>query len=131
MAKFDYNRPKATANRLIDRFGQVGAIRRTVITHPENNWEEGTETTTYHAITVAILPMDEKRIDGSLILTGDRQALMAMQGLSITPVVGDIVLFNGSFVASVYNGGEAWTIKKLDTLAPAGTVVLFDAVVRR
>jgi hypothetical protein len=124
MAKFDYSRPKATANRLIDRFGQTGAIPRTVITPP------GTETTTYHAATMAVLPIDEKRIDGTLILSGDKQVLIALDGLAIVPVVGDVVMFNGAFSAGVY-AGEAWTIAKLDTLAPAGVTVVYDAVVRR
>lgn len=129
--KFDYLESQQDADELIEEFGQVGAIRRTVIVPPANPWDEAEEVVTDYPVTLAILPMDEKRIDGTLILSGDRQALMSRQGLSITPVVGDIVLFNGSFVASVYTGGEAWTIRKLDALAPAGTVVLFDAVVRR
>lgn len=131
MSKFDYNRPQATANRLIGRYGQTGAIPRTVITPPPNDWTPGTETTTYHAVTLAVLPIDEKRIDGTLILSGDKQVLIALDGLAITPAVGDVVMFNGSFSAGVYTGGEAWTIAKLDTLAPAGVTVLFDAVVRR
>lgn len=118
------------ANRLIGRFGQTGAIPRTVITPPPNSWTPGTETTTYHAVTLAVLPIDEKRIDGTMILTGDKQVLIALDGLAITPAVGDVVMFNGSFSAGVYTG-EAWTIAKLDTLAPAGVTVLFDAVVRR
>lgn len=131
MTGFDYGRPRATAEKLIQRFGQTGAIRRTVITPPENEWEEGTETTTYYAIKVAILPMDERRIDGTMILTGDRQALISPVGLSITPAVGDVLMFGGAFSGDVYSGGEAWTIRKLDTLAPAGVTVMFDAVLRR
>lgn len=131
MARFDYGRPKATANRLIGRFGQTGAIPRTVITPPPNSWTPGTETTTYHAVTLAVLPIDEKRIDGTLILSGDKQVLIALDGLTITPAVGDVVMFNGAFSAGVYTGGEAWTIAKLDTLAPAGVTVMYDAVARR
>lgn len=130
MAKFDYGRPAATANRLIGRFGQIGAIRRTVVTPPANPWEEGTETTVYHAVTLAVLPVDEKRIDGTLILTGDRQVLIALDGLAIVPAVGDVIMFNGAFSAGVY-AGEEWTIQKLDTLAPAGLTVMYDAVARR
>lgn len=131
MTRFDYGKPRATAERLLERFGQIGAIPRTTIIPPENEWEEGEEVTTYYAIKVAILPMDERRIDGTMILTGDRQALISPVGLSITPAVGDILMFGGSFAGAVYSGGEAWTVRKLDTLAPAGVTVLFDAVARR
>lgn len=128
---FDYIESQQDADELIQEFGQTGAIRRTVITPPPNDWTPGEEVTTYHAIKVAILPMDERRIDGTMILTGDRQALISPVGLSITPAVGDILMFGGSFSGAVYSGGEAWSVSKMDTLAPAGVIVLFDAVVRR
>lgn len=128
--KFDYLESQADAAELIEEFGQTGAIRRTVVTPPVNNWEEGVETTTFHPVTVVTLPISEKRIDGTLILSGDKQVLIALDGLTITPAVGDVVMFNGSFSAGVYTG-EAWTIQKLDTLAPAGAVVMYDAVARR
>jgi len=129
--KFDYLESQADAAELIEEFGQTGAIRRTVIVPPANPWEEAEEVITDYPVTLAILPMDERRIDGSLILTGDRQALMSLQGLSITPAVGDVLIFNGAFSGDSYVGGEAWTIRKLDTLAPAGVTVMYDAVVRR
>ncbi|MFC3704480.1 hypothetical protein ACFOOL_06905 [Devosia honganensis] len=126
-----YGEMQGVASELLTEFGQTGAIRRTVIVPPANNWDEAEEVITDYPVTLAILPMDERRIDGTLILSGDRQALMSRQGLSITPVVGDVLIFNGAFSGNSYTGGEAWTIKKLDTLAPAGVTVMFDAVVRR
>ncbi|GEM_PF-442266 len=128
--QFDYVESQEDARELIEEFGQIGAIPRTVVTPPANPWEEGTETTVYHAVTMAVLPMDEKRVDGTLILTGDRQVLIALDGLTIVPAVGDVVMFDGAFSAGVY-AGEEWTIAKLDTLAPAGLTVLHDAVARR
>lgn len=126
-----YAEMQGVASELLTEFGQIGAIPRTVITPPPNSWTPGTETTTYHAATMAVLPIDEKRIDGTLILSGDKQVLIALDGLTITPAVGDVVMFNGALVAGVYTGGEAWTIAKLDTLAPAGVTVMYDAVARR
>lgn len=125
-----YAEMQGVASELLAEFGQVGTIPRTVVAPPANPWEEGTETTVYHAVTLAVLPMDEKRIDGTLILTGDRQLLIALDGLAIVPAVGDVVMCNGEFSAGVYVG-EEWTIKKLDTLAPAGVTVMYDAVARR
>lgn len=126
-----YGEMQGVASELLTEFGQTGAIRRTVIVPPANPWDEAEETITDYPVTLAILPMDERRIDGSMILTGDRQALMSRLGLSITPAVGDVLIFNGAFSGESYVGGEAWTVRKLDALAPAGPVVLFDAVVRR
>jgi hypothetical protein len=125
-----YAEMASVASELLVEFGQIGAIRRTVVMPQPNDWTPGTETTTFHAVTMAVLPIDEKRIDGTLILTGDKQVLIALDGLTITPAVGDVVMFNGSFSAGVYTG-EAWTIQKLDTLAPAGVTVMYDAVARR
>ncbi|WP_052715691.1 hypothetical protein [Devosia chinhatensis] len=127
---FDYEESRQDANELIAEFGQNGAIRRTVVTPPAHPWEEGTETTVYHAVTLVVLPMDEKRIDGTLILTGDRQVLIALNGLPVGPAVGDVIMFNGAFSAGVY-AGEEWTIAKLDMLAPAGIMVMYDVVARR
>lgn len=131
MAGYDYGKPRATASSLLERFGQIGAIPRTVVTPPPNGWTPGTEATTHHAVTVVVLPISEKRINGTVILTGDKQALISTQGLSIVPSVGDVLMFNGSFGEDGKYTGEAWTIAKLDTLAPAGVTVLYDAVVRR
>lgn len=130
MADF-YIEMAGVAAELLTEFGQTGAIRRTVVSPPANPWEEGVEVTTYHRVTLVPLPMDEKRIDGTLILTGDRQVLIAFDGLAVVPAVGDVIMFNGAFSAGVYTGGEEWTIAKLDTLAPAGLTVMYDAVVRR
>ncbi len=127
---FDYIESQADANELIAEFGQTGAIPRTVTTPPPNDWTPGTETTTYHAVTLAVLPIDEKRIDGTLILSGDKQVLISAQGLSIDIVAGDIVMFNGSFSGDVYTG-EEWTIKDPGRLDPAGVTVVYDAVARR
>lgn len=116
--KFDYLESQQDADELIEEFGQTGAIRRTVIVPPANNWEEPVETVTYHAVTVVPLPIAEERIDGTVILRGDKQVLISAEGLGINIVAGDIVMFNGSFTGSTYTG-EAWTIKD-----PAGSIRL-------
>lgn len=127
---FDYIESREDADELITEFGQIGAIQRTAVSPPPNDWEEGTETTTYHRVTLVPLPISEKRIDGTLILSGDKQVLISAQGLSINIVAGDIVMFNGSFSGDVYSG-EEWTIKDPGRLDPSGVTVVYDAVARR
>ena len=129
--KFDYIESQADADELIEEFGQIGAIPRTLMGPPPNEWTPGEETTTYHPIKVAVLPINERDVDGTLIKAGDQQALISPKGLTIEPTTTDIVLINGAFVGAEYQGGEAWIISSLKTLAPAGVTVLYDAVVTR
>ena len=128
--KFDYLESQQDADELIEEFGQVGAIRRTTIER-ENPWDEAEEVITDYPVTLVPLPISEKRIDGSLILAGDKQVLISAEGLSITIVAGDIIMFNGSFVGAEYTGGETWTIKDPGKLDPSGVTVVYDAVARR
>lgn len=129
--KFDYIESEQDADEIIEEFGQVGAIQRTVIKPPPNDWTPGEEVTTYYAIKVVPLPIEEKNIDGTLIKAGDQQALISPKGLTITPEVSDILLINGAFEGGVYTGGQAWMISLLKPLGPAGLVVLYDTVVSR
>lgn len=129
--KFDYLESQQDADELIEEFGQAGAIRRTVIVPPANPWDEAEEVITDYPVTLVPLPISEKRIDGSLILAGDKQVLISAEGLSITIVAGDIIMFNGSFVGAEYTGGETWTIKDPGKLDPSGVTVVYDAVARR
>lgn len=129
--KFDYLESQQDADELIEEFGQVGAIKRTVVTPPPNDWTPGTEVSAYHPIKVAVLPIEEKNVDGTLIMAGDQQALISPLGLTVTPQVGDIILVNGEMDGEEYVGGDTWTVFTMKTLAPAGIVALYDAVVRR
>lgn len=129
--KFDYLETQRDADELIEEFGQVGAIRRTVVTPPPNDWTPGTEVTAYYPIKVAVLPIEEKNVDGTLIMAGDQQALISPLGLTVTPQVGDIILINGEMYGEEYVDGDAWTVSSMKTLAPAAIVALYDAVVRR
>jgi len=129
--KFDYIESQQDGDELIEEFGQIGAIRRTVTIPGENSWDWPTTVDTDYPIKVAVLPIAEKDIDGTLIKSGDQQALISLVGLEITPETTYILLINGAFDDEEYQGGEAWMVSSLKTLAPAGITVLFDAVVSR
>ncbi|WP_323033174.1 hypothetical protein [Paracoccus sp. (in: a-proteobacteria)] len=128
--KFDYLESQADADELIEEFGQVGAIRRATIER-ENPWDEAEETIADYPVTLVPLPIAEERIDGTLILRGDKQVLISAEGLGITIVAGDIVMFNGAFVGAEYVGGETWTIKDPGKFDPSSVTVVYDAVARR
>lgn len=128
--KFDYIESQQDADELIEEFGQVGAIPRTVMGPPPNEWTPGEGTTVYHAIKVAVLPINlqdaGKDIGGTVIKATDVQILGSVSGLLITPTTTDTILVDGAFNGDVYEGGRSLTIIRCNTLAPAGVPVMHD-----
>lgn len=120
MAAFDYAKPLATANRLIARFGQRGAIRRLT---PGNgpSYNPGQPTATNYPADFAIVSFMAKEVDGTRILQSDRKALLSPGSLTITPTTADQIII----------GGVVYSIQNVDVLAPAGTAVLYTIQCRR
>lgn len=76
MAKFDYNKMKATADRLIDRFAQgVTASVIVVTTVPPNSWEDPTVTETRTSIDAVARGVSQQYIDGVTIIATDLQVI--------------------------------------------------------
>lgn len=117
MRKFDYERSQGTTNRLIDKFGQTGAIRRTQTSG--DPWNPGTSDTDYPCTLVA-LDYDQKDVDGTLIKSTDKKVYVATKGLTIQPTTTDKVII----------GGVVSTIVEAKPLNPAGTVVFWELQVR-
>lgn len=113
MAAFDYSRSQATANRLIERFGKTGAIRRETASGDAHN---PTLTTTDYDAIICAPGYNITNRDASLIQAGDRVGLIAMSGLSITPTMADKIVIEGT----------AYSFVDLQPLRPAGTTVLFE-----
>lgn len=130
--KFDYIESQADAEELIAEFGQIGAVVRTTMGEPPNEWTPGAEVTVYHSINVAVLPVElqdaGKDIDGTTIKSSDVQVLASVVGLLITPATTDTLLVDGAFAGDVYEGGRALTVLRCNTLAPAGTPVMHDII---
>lgn len=118
MASFDYTRTRATAERLISRFGQTGALRRTTSsTDPFNP----TQTTTDYTCTCVVLDYSKRDIDGTLIKQTDQMVYLSTSGLTITPETTDRLVV----------GGAVLTVVNVNPLSPAGTVVFYELQVRR
>ncbi|MEN0115433.1 MAG: hypothetical protein AAGD15_01815 [Agrobacterium cavarae] len=92
MANPLYARLQATAERLISKFGQVGAVKRISPPDPVMGGD-GTET----AYAAKLVPMTYKanEIDGTVIQNGDVQLYISSVGLAITPAPGDLADCNG------------------------------------
>jgi hypothetical protein len=118
MTAFDYTRTRATAERLIARFGQTGALRRTVGDADPFN---PVQTTTDYSCTFAVLDYAKKDVDGTLIKQTDQMVYLSTSGLSVTPETTDRLVV----------GGAVLTVVNVKPLSPAGTVVYYELQVRR
>ncbi|MGX9443869.1 hypothetical protein ACWX0K_15005 [Nitrobacteraceae bacterium UC4446_H13] len=128
-ATFDYARTRATAERLIARFGQVGALRRTT---DDGDIFNPTQTTADHACTFAVLDYAKSMVDGTLIKQTDQMVYLSTSGLAITPETTDRLVVGGTWSGSPLKlNGAVMTIVNVKPLSPAGTVVFWELQVRR
>ncbi len=119
MPAFDYDRARATAERMISRFGQAGAIRRAGAPTGDA-WNPTPGTPIDHACNLVVLDYSAREIDGTLIRSTDRKIYVAALGLAIEPTEADRVVIDG----------VALEIVNVMTLAPAGTAVYFELQAR-
>lgn len=118
MTTFNYARTRATAERLIERFGQTGALRRTTSDSDPFN---PAQTTADHVCTFAVLDYAKRDVDGTLIKQTDQMVYLSTSGLAIAPETTDRLVV----------GGTALTIVSVKPLSPAGTVVMWELQVRK
>ncbi|MCW0979408.1 hypothetical protein OK142_01185 [Agrobacterium sp. BT-220-3] len=116
MATFDYAKPRATAERLIARFGTAGAIRRTVQSGPSY---DPVLTDTDYPCTLVTLEIDMSKIDGTLIQKGDRMVYVSTQGLPIEIAESDRIVI----------AGKEHVIKQCRPLSPAGLTVYYELII--
>ena len=121
---FDYNRPAATALRLIAKYGRT--IQHQSITEGTYNPETGTDTGTTTSTNVQGADFDFKlqsagqsNITDSLIQAGDRYVLIGAEVAAID--TSDKLVIDG----------VTWNIVNVKKLAPAGVVVLWTVHVRK
>lgn len=120
MTAFDYARAKATADRLLARFGQEGSIKRPTTTGPDYDPVPGTPET--YPATFAVMDYATNQIDGSRILANDRRVIMAKGGLTIEPLPSDRL---------VQADASEYAIVSVKPMSPAGAVVYYEIQARR
>jgi hypothetical protein len=108
-----YARLRQTAERLISKFGQGGAIRRATMSGPAYDPET---VTTDHACQLAVMQYTDDKIDGTLIVRGDKLVYLSTAGLSIEPSTADKLVI----------GGEEHAIVNTKPLSPAGLIVFWE-----
>jgi hypothetical protein len=119
---FDYDEIAADADELLAEFGQSCVL--TSITDGAYNPETGEAGTsmTPHPVTAAIFAYPQRYIDGSLIRTGDKRALVSAVGLTVNPKPGDTLTDAAGAVFQLIDAKAA---------APAGVAVLWILQVRK
>ena len=120
MTGFNYAAGRATADRLIARFGQAGAIRRKE-DKPDNPepWKPE-QTEVDYPCKLVVLEYSAYELQGTLIEANDRKVYVAAGGLAVEPAVADKVII----------GGSEFTIIRVSPLNPAGVVVYYELQVR-
>lgn len=118
MATFDYARSRATAERLIAKFGTTGAIRRSTTSGSDY---DPVVTDTEHACQLVTLEYADKDVDGTLIRNTDKLIYVSTAGLTITLEKSDKIIA----------AGEEYAIENLKPLSPAGIVVFWEVQGRR
>ena len=120
-----YEKMQKTSDRLLISKGQAVVLKHTVVgEYVPGSGVETTVSTQYG--TGAVVDWDSNQIDGTLILTGDKRLLLSAlntSGAALTaPVLGDTV---------TDAAGRVYTLTApLETLSPAGTVVLYTCNLR-
>ncbi|MGY5775598.1 hypothetical protein [Rhizobium sp. LEGMi135b] len=118
MAAFDYERTRATAARLIAKFGQKGTLRRITNTGPDY---DPAQTGEDFDCSLVDLDQSQAHVADTLIQRGDRMVYLSTEALSITPTLADRLLI----------GGTEHSIVDIQPLSPGGAVVFWQLQVRR
>ncbi len=115
---FDYGRFKATADRLLARFGQPGILRRPTASGTAYNPTAGSPQD--YACTLVVDAYSNRDVDGTRVRATDKKVLLATGALAIEPATADKLVI----------GGVEHTIERVEPLAPGGVTVMWTLQVR-
>ncbi len=118
MAAFDYDKARATGERLIAKFGQKGSLRRITNSGPDY---DPVQTSEDFVCSLVNLDQNQSHIADTFIQRGDRMVYLSTEGLSITPMLADRLVI----------GGVEHSIVDIQPLSPGGTIVFWQLQVRR
>ncbi len=120
MTAFNYTRAKATADRLITRFGQPGTLQRMTTGGPAYNPNAAAPMD--YPVVFLVTDYSLAEIDGSRILATDKRVYMAVRSLEIEPSTADQL---------VGDGAKPFSIVEVKPLQPGATTVLYELRCRR
>ena len=120
-----YEKMQKTSDRLLISKGQAVVLKHTVVgEYVPGSGVETTVSTQYG--TGAVVDWESRQVDGTLVKIGDKRLLLSplnTSGAALTaPVLGDTV---------TDTAGKVYTLTApLETLSPAGTVILYTCNLR-
>jgi len=116
---FDYSKSAQTALKLLTRFGgEITLSRKTGDSVDPITGVVAAGTDTSVTTTGLLKPYSDKMIDGTRILTGDKELVLSNEQ---TPLPSDKPIIDG----------EEWSIVAIKTIKPFDTVVVFFCQVRK
>lgn len=116
---FNYAGMKATADRLIAKFGQAATLRRPNVTGPSHNPVVAAPTD--YPVTLVVEDYRLDQIDGVRVLQTDRKVLLAKGSLTVEPTASDQLVI----------GGAVYAIVMIRPTNPGGISVLYEIQARR
>lgn len=120
MPTYDYQQDVAAAQELIVEFGMNVTLRDPRRTIDPNTGLVTTDTDYDQALTAIKTPVEDEKIDGVLIKTGDQMLTIA------APL--DLPL---SKAAQFLIGSETWSIESLEVVEPGGVAIIYRFQVRK
>lgn len=114
MTGFNYARARATAERLIKRFGARGSVLKKVAS---GTAYDPSMTIQEHGAFFAVMSYENRQIDGTRILATDKLIYLSTEGLAIDVTAADQLRDAG---------GAVYSVIKATPLAPAGVVVFWE-----
>jgi hypothetical protein len=124
----DYAQNRATADRLLAQFGALFTLVKPVnVAYDPTSGAmapvDGSNPTTVATDGIGVvLHYTDSEMANTAIQQGDRKLIISVTSMSgVVPVVGD----------SVEVGADTFRIVSLETLAPAGTSVIYTAQIRK
>ena len=123
MSTYDYARAKASADRIIERFGAPAALLRPTSTGPVYDPTPGAPIE--HPCVAAVIDFTDSEIfdNGGRVLSTDKHVILAKGALAIDPTPSD-KLRVGDVEFWIIGGPPAG--RGIKTIAPAGVVVFYD-----
>ncbi|GGD43473.1 hypothetical protein [Aureimonas glaciei] len=125
MQTFDYTRPRATAERLIARFGKAAVLRKSVAADPDPyDPDAGTTSSEFTAIEVVELNSELRDATGTLIDQTSHKLLVSTAA-GVEPQDEDAVAIGLS--TDEVGEGTIWLmIAKVLPLAPGSMTLLYE-----
>lgn len=117
-----YDDAAGVADDLLSQFGQSCVLGSVTDGTYDPATGSASPTTASQPVTAAMFDYPQRFVDGTLIRTGDKRALVSPVGLTVEPKPGDTL---------TDAAGKVHQVVDAKATAPAGTVVLWTLQVRK